>query len=255
MKIINITNHPVRTWSEEQRLLCLKELGGDEIIDLRHPNINPMFTTNQVKRIAEEIANQVFEKRPVAVVLQGESSFVYELNELLRKACVPSYAAAILPKENDEDEIKVTYRQYCDMFDEEIRPFNIEIGSDGVVINTTNHPSMFWDEKMRRDVLNTTRAAFVSDVGIPIVTGNMTSDEIRRIAIDCFERITLDFFEKPNIKLSGIICQGESSFCDAFVQLCQKASLPVYCSTSNRIVKTVNGKKASEFQYEALRKY
>ena len=247
----------MRTWDSEQIKFCVSEVGnvGDIIVDVPFPDINPLFTSNQVKRMAEDLAEPLLaDKENISgVILQGESSFVYYLNEIFRSEKIPTFASATIVE--DEKVIGVSYRKYSDMSKEKIREPKCPIGAGGVVINLTNHPSMFWTEQMRRDVLNTTKGSFVSDIGIPFINGKTSEEEIVEIAKSVYEQIALDLFEDSKLVLSGIICQGESSFCNVFIQLCKKTGLPVYCSTNHRVVESVDGKKVSKFKYEALRKF
>lgn len=81
--IINLTNHPCKTWSEKQ-IKAAKTYG--EIEDYPFPNVNPFADKDEIVELGKEIATDIIKKSPDAVVCQGEFSLCYVIvSELLNK--------------------------------------------------------------------------------------------------------------------------------------------------------------------------
>jgi hypothetical protein len=94
-KFFNISNHPVERWSKEQ-LEAAQEIT-EEVVDLPFPNVNPTASTEEVVKLAQEIASQVSEGS-VAMV-QGEMTLVHSLvNQLSAKGvtCVAACSERVV---------------------------------------------------------------------------------------------------------------------------------------------------------------
>ena len=73
--IINLSNHPSESWSEEQ-LAASQEYG--EIVDINFPNINPEFSSSMVSELADEaVATITSYDKDVIVHIMGEMTFTY----------------------------------------------------------------------------------------------------------------------------------------------------------------------------------
>ena len=91
---INLTNHPISEWSEEQ--LNAARQYSDHIMDLKFPNIKPEFSTKMVRKYAEVIVRIITttckSEKPVVHVM-GEMTFTYHVVSLLKAqgiTCVAS---------------------------------------------------------------------------------------------------------------------------------------------------------------------
>lgn len=75
MKLINISNHPAETWTNEQKA------GWDIIIDIPFPEVDPNFSTQDIADIATDIINDImpFIDGDTAVYIAGDYSLSYAL--------------------------------------------------------------------------------------------------------------------------------------------------------------------------------
>jgi hypothetical protein len=80
--LLNLTNHPSPRWTEKQLSAANDIYGG--VVDLPFPNIPSGATTEAVDALAEEYVQKVMAAAPVAVLLQGEFTFVYALTARLQ---------------------------------------------------------------------------------------------------------------------------------------------------------------------------
>lgn len=78
--LINFTNHPSATWSEEQRAAALSY---GEILDLPFPAVPEDWDEHQVAALAEEWAARIAGLHPAAVVCQGEFTLTAAVTALL----------------------------------------------------------------------------------------------------------------------------------------------------------------------------
>jgi fructose-1-phosphate kinase PfkB-like protein len=76
----NISNHPSARWGQEQTAAA-NNLGG-EIKDIKFPNVPPTATSEEVSRMAAELAAQVMSND--VVMVSGEFSLTYALTKRLR---------------------------------------------------------------------------------------------------------------------------------------------------------------------------
>ncbi len=79
---INLSNHPSDRWSPAQRDAATT-LGGGKIVDLQFPNVPPMATTEEVKRMANDIVDKIDEmiddRSLSAVLVQGEMTLTFSI--------------------------------------------------------------------------------------------------------------------------------------------------------------------------------
>ena len=88
---INHTNHASVKWSAAQKEAAQ---AWGEIVDLPFPDIGADWDEERVAKLAEESVARLIEKKPRAVLCQGEFTYVYHLVNLLRAAGVTVLAAA-----------------------------------------------------------------------------------------------------------------------------------------------------------------
>lgn len=104
--LLNITNHPSKGWSNEQRE------GWDRIIDIPFPSVSPHLNANDreymgiVMGLLEEIVKVIRQhmEDELYICLQGEFSICYKVFESCRKADYP-VAFAIPTTERVVEEI------------------------------------------------------------------------------------------------------------------------------------------------------
>lgn len=88
--LINLTNHPSKSWHNEQ--LQAAEFYG-EIVDVPFPDVNPLFAEKQITDIADDLVNYVCELEPDAVLCQGEFSLAYAIIKRLTEKKITVLAA------------------------------------------------------------------------------------------------------------------------------------------------------------------
>lgn len=81
MKLINLSNHNSKNWSNAQ-----KE-GFEEIVDIQFPNIDPNMTTLKVEELVDEYVEKIQSTKISNIMLQGEFTFCFLLQNKLRTRC------------------------------------------------------------------------------------------------------------------------------------------------------------------------
>lgn len=101
--LINFTNHPSHLWNEIQTKSAL-EYGPIE--DMPFPSVDPTFTTEEVKQLAQKYFTKIEKKYPKAVLVQGEMTLCYHIVSLLKKANIKVLCACsqrVSTEETDAD--------------------------------------------------------------------------------------------------------------------------------------------------------
>ena len=121
--LINLSNHPVSKWSNEQLSAAQTQFG--EVVDLPFPTVDPQADESQVVSLADEYADRVSElagKNQVTVHLMGEMNFTFALAARLQKRgypCVASTTERIVQElPNGRKEVKfqfVRFRNYAQL--------------------------------------------------------------------------------------------------------------------------------------------
>ena len=88
--LINHTNHASAKWASSQ-VEAARAWG--EIEDVPFPDIGADWDEARVAKLAEENAARIIEKKPRAVLCQGEFTYVYHFVNLLRAVGIPVLAA------------------------------------------------------------------------------------------------------------------------------------------------------------------
>lgn len=89
--LLNFSNHPLQYWSAEQ-LKTAKELY-HEVVDLKFPAINPDWSCNEVRVLAQQYVDKIVQLKPDAVHIMGEHNFTFNCINLLKKiniVCIAS---------------------------------------------------------------------------------------------------------------------------------------------------------------------
>ena len=98
--LINLTNHPVAKWGEEQRGEAIRQWS--EIEDYPFPSVGAEWDDAQMKLCAEEIVAEIAAKQPDAVLCQGEMSMTFLLVAMLQKRGIPVCAATSERRASEE---------------------------------------------------------------------------------------------------------------------------------------------------------
>lgn len=91
--LINLTNHPLKTWSAAQ--ICAAEKYG-EIVDYPFPQVLPSATTEEIQALAEEIMHDLlsrYENTDITIHLMGEFTLCFSLLKLFEKNNIPCVAS------------------------------------------------------------------------------------------------------------------------------------------------------------------
>ena len=88
--LINHTNHASAKWAPSQ-VEAARAWGEIEHVPI--PDIGADWDEARVAQLAEENAEKIIEKKPRAVLCQGEFTYVYHFVNLLRAAGIPVLAA------------------------------------------------------------------------------------------------------------------------------------------------------------------
>jgi len=124
--LINLSNHSLETWSEQQKQEAEKQFGS--IMDLQFPPIAPESDLEQIAQIAAEYVDICFKEfereNPSsiqnAVHVMGEMTFVYQFVKMMSELgvlCVASTTRRIVVAEEQNEKISkfefVKFRPYC----------------------------------------------------------------------------------------------------------------------------------------------
>jgi hypothetical protein len=80
--LINLSNHPTSTWTEQQ-LATAKTLY-QKIHDIPFPPISPEMSELQITDLAQTYVKQIIALKPTAVHIMGEMNFVHKCVTLLK---------------------------------------------------------------------------------------------------------------------------------------------------------------------------
>ena len=88
---INLSNHKSDVWSKEQ-ILAANEWG--EVVDYPFPNVPAYASETDIAAMAEEVVNELLEKKPKAVMCQGEFTLSYAMINRLKELGISVVAAS-----------------------------------------------------------------------------------------------------------------------------------------------------------------
>lgn len=89
--LINLSNHIHRLWSAEQ--LSAAAVYG-EVWDMPFPNVPAHADETWISSTADALCRDILERRPEAVLVQGEMSLTYSVVHTLRKNNITVLCAA-----------------------------------------------------------------------------------------------------------------------------------------------------------------
>lgn len=87
---LNCSNHISARWSQEQKLMAEK---WGEIVDYEFPSVSVDANEDDVQDMAEQIAKEIINMQPDAVMCQGEFTLTYSLVNILKKQGIIVLAA------------------------------------------------------------------------------------------------------------------------------------------------------------------
>lgn len=101
--LINCTNHPYEIWNDPQRKAA--EAYG-KVVDLPFPSIDPLHTSEDLRKLTEEYCEKIELQSPEAVLVAGEFTFAFMLVDKLlrdgiRVVCTCSRRITFETKKND----------------------------------------------------------------------------------------------------------------------------------------------------------
>lgn len=98
--LINLSNHPLDTWSKPQVDAALSEFGG--ILDFSFPNVEPDWDEGKIAQLADQISSEIIHYHGheiTAVHLMGEFTLTYALTQRFKEegyTCVASTSKRIV---------------------------------------------------------------------------------------------------------------------------------------------------------------
>lgn len=95
--LINFTNHPFATWSENQKNAAIEKY--QEVQDIPFPHINPSADELDIKAEAVKYLEQIIKMEPSAVHIMGEMNFTFQMiNYLMQEGieCIASTTSRIV---------------------------------------------------------------------------------------------------------------------------------------------------------------
>ena len=78
--LINCTNHPYEIWNEAQRKAAAAY---GEVLDIPFPQIDPKWTTQDLRKLTEEYCEKIKSHGPECVMVAGEFTFAFMLVDKL----------------------------------------------------------------------------------------------------------------------------------------------------------------------------
>ena len=87
---INVSNHPSTRWGNEQ-LQAAQKFGN--IVDIAFPSVPATAGTTDISHLADEIFQQLLERKPKAVMVAGEFTLAYAIITRCLRAGITVVAA------------------------------------------------------------------------------------------------------------------------------------------------------------------
>lgn len=116
--LINLTNHPISKWTEEQ-LSTAKQYG--EVVDYPFPNVSPSMSSAEIKHLALAVYADIrgnYDGEELIIHIMGEFTLTYSLLNLFRSEgirCIASTTERIVEeKEDGTKEVKFKFIQFRD---------------------------------------------------------------------------------------------------------------------------------------------
>jgi predicted methyltransferase len=119
-----------------------------------------------------------------------------------------------------------------------------------MLINLTNHPWEYWEEKQKQLALH--QFGSVMDMEFPAIDPEASEAMIVKIAEEYLQKIQA----LRNSYASVVVhIMGEMTFCFTLINMLKKHDIPCVASTTRRIVRMDNQTKVAEFRFVRFRYY
>ncbi|MBO5551364.1 MAG: hypothetical protein J5966_05335 [Lachnospiraceae bacterium] len=111
--LINCSNHPYEIWSELQKEAAA---GYGKVMEIPFPQIDPVWDSGTIRRLASEYAGRIERQKPDAVFVAGEFIFTFMLVDKLLSDGVKVIASCSrrvteeIKKEDGTNEKKSVFR-------------------------------------------------------------------------------------------------------------------------------------------------
>lgn len=92
--LINLSNHPVSKWSDEQLSAAQTQFG--EVVDLPFPTVDPQADEVAISALADDYVSRVVllsDNHSISVHLMGEMTLTFSLVSRLQKRNIPCVAS------------------------------------------------------------------------------------------------------------------------------------------------------------------
>lgn len=87
---INFSNHPSENWEDIQKKQALRY---GNILDVPFPNVEENLTEQEVKNLAEKYIEEILNRHPAAVMVQGEFTLTFYVVSKLLERGIKCFAA------------------------------------------------------------------------------------------------------------------------------------------------------------------
>ncbi|MCX7861956.1 MAG: CRISPR-associated protein [Bacteroidales bacterium] len=95
--LINLSNHPFESWSEEQKHAAIKQFGIVE--DITFPEVDPFGDEAYIDQLTNQYLDKILHLKPQAVHIMGEMTFCFCLIQKLKEnniTCIASTTQRII---------------------------------------------------------------------------------------------------------------------------------------------------------------
>jgi hypothetical protein len=117
--LINLSNHPLPTWSDAQKQAAEHTFG--EVRDLEFPQVDPSIDSNSVSELAQQYLEQTLATLPNAtnnaIHIMGEMTFTYAFVHLAHAQglrCVASTSQRDVVEYGDEKHVRFKFIRFRD---------------------------------------------------------------------------------------------------------------------------------------------
>ena len=111
--LLNLSNHPSTSWDSYQIQTAKEQFGN--VVDMPFPNISPTATKEDIQKLAQRYADEIFAKYPtdnLTIHLMGELCFSFALLKLLQEKGIKIVASTTerIVEEKERQQKIVSFR-------------------------------------------------------------------------------------------------------------------------------------------------
>ena len=81
---INLSNHPSKNWSKEQKEAVINLIPNAEIVDVAFPMVDSLMNESEILKLSEQILTEITAYNPSVVMCQGEFGLTFCMVTLLK---------------------------------------------------------------------------------------------------------------------------------------------------------------------------